>query len=581
MDPGEAWKAVRSASARDRARAVEALAAQEAWADLAVALDDPALDVRLAAARALGRAPDAAPLARAANHPDLRVRGEAVRALAARRDAPRLLALLRESRHPDVRRDALDALAPTGPEAVILGLADASPLVRLVAVRHLAGAAPRAALPSLLRALDDADRDVQRAARAGLDSLHPDLDALLDAVAHATSAAAVEWIRRRLDAATVDDLFRRLWAVPPADAELLRAIAWRDGAALHPVLRGVDDGRALAALEAIFAADVPLDALAADWAWNAAVRRRLAERAAGTQAPWADTCLLRAAEEDERALRAALARGLAPKVAPGTAARILGSAEWPDAQRARVARHAPAGALERALADRAPAVRRAAAETLARTRALDPLARAAETDDLVVLRHVAITLGEAGDPRAALPLVRAAEEGRGDLNRRAKKLLAGRAFAVPELLEWAARPRASIRRFAVEKLGESGDERALEALLRAVDDAHVDVQYAAVLALQGFAGREAVADRLIACLGYGDVGVRQAAVEALGEARVAKAVPALTKALGNPFLKARAAEALKRIGDRQGMLAVLRRKRREETIDRERRRIRDRTRRKR
>jgi hypothetical protein len=47
-------------------------------------------------------------------------------------------------------------------------------------------------------------------------------------------------------------------------------------------------------------------------------------------------------------------------------------------------------------------------------------------------------------------------------------------------------------------------------------------------------------------------------------------VPALVRLLANPFLKARVAEALKRIGDRRGYLAVLRRKRREEMIERQR-----------
>ena len=51
--------------------------------------------------------------------------------------------------------------------------------------------------------------------------------------------------------------------------------------------------------------------------------------------------------------------------------------------------------------------------------------------------------------------------------------------------------------------------------------------------------------------------------EALGEARCKAAVPDLVKALHNYFLRPRAEQALKMIGDRKGYLAIKRLKRRE------------------
>ena len=69
---------------------------------------------------------------------------------------------------------------------------------------------------------------------------------------------------------------------------------------------------------------------------------------------------------------------------------------------------------------------------------------------------------------------------------------------------------------------------------------------------------EDVTNRMLEAIGYGDISIRQAACEALGEARCKAAVPDLIKALHNFFLRPRASDALKRIGDRKGFLAIKR-----------------------
>jgi HEAT repeat protein len=131
-----------------------------------------------------------------------------------------------------------------------------------------------------------------------------------------------------------------------------------------------------------------------------------------------------------------------------------------------------------------------------------------------------------------------------------------------------------VRLWAAERLEGHDDPRAVDLLLGLLDDPSAEIQYASLRALAKFASEPRVSDRLVACLGGGDLSVRQAAIEVLGEARAASAVPALIRALSNTFLKAKAQAALKAIGDRRGFLAVLRRKRRDEHVARERARIR-------
>lgn len=81
---------------------------------------------------------------------------------------------------------------------------------------------------------------------------------------------------------------------------------------------------------------------------------------------------------------------------------------------------------------------------------------------------------------------------------------------------------------------------------------------AAVHALGKYATRPEVFKRLIEIIEYGDIAVREKSVETLGESQVKEAVEPLIRFLGNPFLKMRVQEALIRIGDRKGILAIKR-----------------------
>lgn len=119
------------------------------------------------------------------------------------------------------------------------------------------------------------------------------------------------------------------------------------------------------------------------------------------------------------------------------------------------------------------------------------------------------------------------------------------------------------RQHAIAMLLGMDPASVIEPLLQASRDEDVEVQFAAVQALGKYANRPDVAKRLIELLDYGDISVREKAMETLGEYQVKEAVEPLIRYLANPFLKFRAQEALMRIGDRKGILAIKRFKIRE------------------
>lgn len=235
-------------------------------------------------------------------------------------------------------------------------------------------------------------------------------------------------------------------------------------------------------------------------------------------------------------------------------AKALGMACNPDAMLALTA-------LARSVIRR---MRRAAIEGLMayppeeRTDALFSLL---DTYDPDVVKTIAFGLDEAGDPRAVMPLIRAALECRGKPMVRAKERLDSypQINDVDFLIENLAARWPSLRRFAAERLKLVRDPRSIPALLTASRDENVEVQLAVFEAMGPFASEnDEVRTRMLEAIGYGDISVRQSVCEALGEARVQEAVPDLIRALHNFFLRPRATQALRQIGDRKGFLALKR-----------------------
>ncbi|MEE9393025.1 MAG: HEAT repeat domain-containing protein [Planctomycetota bacterium] len=191
----------------------------------------------------------------------------------------------------------------------------------------------------------------------------------------------------------------------------------------------------------------------------------------------------------------------------------------------------------------------------------DALFSLMDTHDTDMIRNVAFGLAEAQDERALLPLIRTAMECRGKPMVKAKEALKNyeKVESVDFLIECLTSGWSGVRKFGAEKLKDLEDPKSIPALLTASQDENVDVQLAVFEAIGPFAAaNEAVTKRMLDAIAYGDISVRQQACESLGEARCKEAVPDLVKALSNCFLRPRASEALKRIGDRKGYLALKR-----------------------
>lgn len=507
-----------------------------------------------------------------------------------------------------VRSGALDVLAASGAcDEIVRALADREPTIRLKAVGRLASHAP-----GLGRALKNPDPDVReaafRAVLSGALERRPQL--LMIALGdrdprrrrqalEALCVPRADGWREALDRALRDDhpivseaaaaFFARVSCAELVEAigdPAARALLRRRGEEALPALAPaiVRSGAAMDLLFEIAPAKAPAMALAV-WADLApSARARALDRLVplhGDPDPLLRTC---AEDPDDSVRRVAarwlLRRGRWPALPPERWIALLstrvGEDGWTEGDLARIVRGLGEGtegtpALVEAAKGPYVLVRRAAAEILRRRGAFEALAELVETDDPGVLREVAIPLGERGDPRGLVPLVRATVECRGASARRAQELLA----RYPEsstsdfLLRALRHRRGSLRLYGAERLERSSDERAIAPLLGLTADASVEIQFAAVRALGKFAGRPEVTARFAEILEYGDLSVRQVAIEALGEARVASAVPGLVRLLANPFLKTRVMEALKRIGDRRGHLAVLRRRRRDEMIARQ------------
>ena len=235
-----------------------------------------------------------------------------------------------------------------------------------------------------------------------------------------------------------------------------------------------------------------------------------------------------------------------------------------------VARYAPPGTLGTLVAaarHRSALVRRTAAEALLRiggTTAVVACAELASTDDPDVLRRVATVLAQARDPRGLVPVLRALEECRGAGAAMQPFLkIYPHARHLRFLLGALKSSWPSVRRYAARELNELDSPAMIDPLLEVVSDGDIEVQLAAVQALGKFADRAEVCAGLIGLLDYGDIAVREKAIKVLAEYQVHDAVEPLIRLLANPFLHFRAEEALVRIGERKGFLAIKRRKLRE------------------
>lgn len=263
-----------------------------------------------------------------------------------------------------------------------------------------------------------------------------------------------------------------------------------------------------------------------------------------------------------RAARALGWPGNAAAVA-GLAARAGDPAEVPSVRAAaiaalgRIGDPAVASSVEAWAGDGEPQVRREASLVLIETpvgAGADRVAAAIRllrdlAQDGQVRALAALALGASGDARALDPLVEALEDRRppaGYADLPAGTVAEGMAGTFAQRL----RSLHNVRAHAAVALGRLGDRRAVPPLLKALADPDPVLRTQAAAALGRLKAGEAVPS-LIGALQDTDAGVRQTAATALGIMGDPSAVPSLVQALQDAAegVRARAAAALGRLGD--------------------------------
>ncbi|HSA60963.1 MAG TPA: HEAT repeat domain-containing protein [Nitrospiraceae bacterium] len=187
-------------------------------------------------------------------------------------------------------------------------------------------------------------------------------------------------------------------------------------------------------------------------------------------------------------------------------------------------------ALGDCLADPELSVQEAASAVLASIadgRVLDPLVRALRSQDWIVRMHAAKALGRIKDPKSIQSLIPLLQDKVKAVREETSSTLAaiGEA-AIPALLDTLTHQDWLVRLHAVESLGKTKSQKAVEPLLSAL-------------------------------FNDGDSAVREDVIRALGEIGDPQAVEFLFTAMKEPGLRTLAVEALGRIGDRRAVPVLI------------------------
>lgn len=173
--------------------------------------------------------------------------------------------------------------------------------------------------------------------------------------------------------------------------------------------------------------------------------------------------------------------------------------------------------------------------------------------DWVVRREAIITLGEMGDERCVEPLVRCLRDGDWQVREASVEALAMIGSPAVDMLLRYVRDYDA-RKPVIKTLGKINDERVLDPLLSLmhIDEFKDDATWALVEL-----GKPAIG-RLLELLNDPDETTRKQAILALGEIKDASCVDSLIERLKdtNWFIRLSAASALEKIGDPRGREAV-------------------------
>jgi HEAT repeat protein len=173
--------------------------------------------------------------------------------------------------------------------------------------------------------------------------------------------------------------------------------------------------------------------------------------------------------------------------------------------------------------------------------------------DWVVRREAVITLGEMGDERCVEPLVRCLRDGDWQVRDAAVEAIAMIGSPAVDLLLRYIRDYDA-RKSVIKTLGKINDERVLDPLIGMLhnDEFKDDATWALAELGQPAVGR------LLECLKNPDEVIRKQAILALGEIKDSSSVDLLIERLQDPdwFIRLSAASALEKIGDPRGREAV-------------------------
>ncbi|HYF51755.1 MAG TPA: HEAT repeat domain-containing protein [Planctomycetota bacterium] len=468
------------------------------------------------------------------------LRLRALNALACHHDHVRGGTLWPMLRHdcPQVRRAALLALAARGSSAlraVTKALADDDAEVRLAAYESWALLEPESEIGCWRKALDDDESEIRETA----------LERLLALPASARVNEALAHAARNGEQAAVLALLQRE-ALPKALAGVARdalAAAVAGGKIDRPPADVVAMVKAVAAHYPNGALEALISAAKCD---SAVVRRAAAQELfrMNRRIMLAAAAELSDTEDSDVLKRVAqvFAKSRDPR---GLIAVIRAHDECPGAAKEM----------------------HAALQRFPETRDVRFLIRALKMRYPSVKRYAARALMELDSPEMIEPLLQATKDDDPEVQQAAMNALAKfaqRPEVYARLIEIRDTPGdAKLKEGAVGALLGMGDTSVVQPLLEATHDEDVEVRLASVQALGKFATRPEVYQRLIEMLEYGDIAVREKCIETLGDNQIRQAVEPLIRLLNNPFLKFRVQEALMRIGDRKGYLAIKRAKIRE------------------
>jgi HEAT repeat protein len=171
----------------------------------------------------------------------------------------------------------------------------------------------------------------------------------------------------------------------------------------------------------------------------------------------------------------------------------------------------------------------------------------------VVRREAVITLGEMGDERCVEPLVRCLRDGDWQVRDAAVESIAMIGSPAVDLLLRYIRDYDA-RKSVIKVLGKINDERVLDPLISMLhnDEFKDDATWALAELGQPAVGR------LLECLKSPDDVIRKQAILALGEIKDSSSVDCLIERLQDPdwFIRLSSAAALEKIGDPRGREAV-------------------------